>query len=395
MNAQLSLEKVNTPAAWYGAELQRQPETWTYVLNDAEIGELFDASRKFKDSGIPIGKISPESFRLSKLSPFLDALADTLKHGMGFQLISGLPIDDCTPLDRAQIFCGIGSYIGKARSQNAAGHLLGHVRDTGADIKDPKVRIYQTTERQTFHTDSSDVVGLLCINEAKEGGDSMLASSMTAYNELLDRRPDLLAVLFDPIATDRRGEVPEGEKPYFTIPVYNRFEGFLTCIYQRNYIDSAKRFEDAPKLSDEQIEALDLLDTIVNEPEVNLRMRLKPGDMQFVYNHTMLHEQAIYQHDGRQYQVEKLDFDNRKAFVRSVKPDYYTTAETHTNLSVTQTDESTSVRFSENIEGSWSLGEVCVVDKVVGFKKIRFQTHENVGFGEVINDRLKRASKYK
>ena len=122
----------------------------------------------------------------------------------------------------------------------------------------------------------------------------MLASSMTAYNELLDRRPDLLEVLFDPIATDRRGEVPEGEKPYFTIPVFNKFAGFLTCIYQRNYIDSAKRSADAPKLSDKQVEALDLLDEIVNKPEVHLCMRLKPGDMQFVYNHTMLHDRTAF-----------------------------------------------------------------------------------------------------
>ena len=185
---------------------------------------------------------------------------------------------------------------------------MGHVRDTGADIKDPKVRIYQTTERQTFHTDSSDVVGLLCINEAKEGGDSMLASSMTAYNELLKRRPDLLEVLFDPIATDRRGEIPEGQKPYFTIPVYNKFDGFLTCIYQRNYIDSAKRFKDAPKLSHQQVEALDLLDEIVNKPEVNLRMRLKPGDMQFVYNHTMLHDRTAF--------VDWPDQDRRRHLLR-------------------------------------------------------------------------------
>ena len=107
MNAKLSLQKINSPAVWYGAELQRYPETWTYDLNEGEISELFDASRRFADSGIPIGKISPESFRLSKLNPFLDALADTLKHGIGFQLISGLPMDDCTPLDRAQIFLSL------------------------------------------------------------------------------------------------------------------------------------------------------------------------------------------------------------------------------------------------------------------------------------------------
>ena len=66
MNAKLSLQKINSPAVWYGAELQRNPETWTYDLNEGEISELFDASRRFADSGIPIGKISPESFRLSK-----------------------------------------------------------------------------------------------------------------------------------------------------------------------------------------------------------------------------------------------------------------------------------------------------------------------------------------
>ena len=54
----------------------------------------------------------------------------------------------------------------------------------------------------------------------------------------------------------------------------------------------------------------------------------------------MLHEQAIYQHDGRQYQVERLDFDNRKAYVQRINPDYFTTAQTHTNITVTQCDES-------------------------------------------------------
>ena len=138
----------------------------------------------------------------------------------------------------ATIFCGIGSHLGSARSQNAAGHLLGHVRDIGADVNNPNTRIYQTTARQSFHTDSCDVVGLLCLKEAKEGGDSMLASSVTAYNEIAKRRPDLVPALFEPVATDRRGEVPEGQDPFFMIPVFTWHEGYLTCIYQRNYINS-------------------------------------------------------------------------------------------------------------------------------------------------------------
>ena len=190
----------------------------------------------------------------------------------------------------ATIFCGVGAHIGGARSQNAQGHVLGHVRDTGANAADPKTRIYQTAERQTFHTDSADVVGLLCLRDALEGGESLLVSTLTIYNEMRRRRPDLARLLFDPIATDRRGEVPEGQKPYFEIPVLNWHAGQLTGIYQRQYIDSAQRFPDAMRLTPAHVEALDLFDSLANDPRLNLAMRLEPGDMQFVYNHSLLHD---------------------------------------------------------------------------------------------------------
>lgn len=76
--------------------------------------------------------------------------------------------------------------------------------------KVPNTRIYQTSERQTFHTDSAHVVGLLCIREDREGGRSLLVSAETIYNRMRELRPDLLEKLFDRIATDRSGEVPEG-----------------------------------------------------------------------------------------------------------------------------------------------------------------------------------------
>jgi alpha-ketoglutarate-dependent taurine dioxygenase len=104
------------------------------------------------------------------------------------------------------------------------------------------------------------------------------------------RRPDLVPLLFDPIATDRRGEIPEGQKPYFEIPVLNWHRGHLTGMYQRQYIDSAQRFPDAMRLTDRHVEALDLFDSLANDPKLHLVMRLKPGDLQFVYNHSMLHD---------------------------------------------------------------------------------------------------------
>ncbi len=166
------------------------------------------------------------------------------------------------------------------------------MRDLGAKGSDSNVRIYQTSERQTFHTDSCDVVGLICMQQAKSGGESMLVSAVSIYNAFLDRRPDLLPCLFDPIATDRRGEIPEGMKPYFEIPVFTWHRGYLNVMYQRQYIDSAQRFPDAMRLTPDHVEALNLFDELANDPGLNLAMMLAPGDMQFVHNHTLLHDRT-------------------------------------------------------------------------------------------------------
>jgi len=167
------------------------------------------------------------------------------------------------------------------------------------------VRIYQTNERQTYHTDSCDVVALLCLKTAKSGGLSTLVSSTTIFNEMRKRRPDLLALLFEPLATDRRGEVPSGMKPWFEIPVFSWHAGHLTAIYQRQYIDSAQRLDGAPRLSPAKIEALNLFDDLANEPALNLHMEFRPGDMQFVHNHTLLHDRTGFEdwpeHDNRRH----------------------------------------------------------------------------------------------
>lgn len=212
--------------------------------------------------------------------------------GRGFVLLSGLPVHDLDERTTAGVFLLLGGLIGLPRSQNADGHLLGHVRDVGKSLDDPTSRIYQTNRRQTFHTDSTDVVGLLCLQTAASGGQSLLASAGAVYREFHRRRPDLAPVLFDVVATDRRGEQPPGMLPWFEIPVLSWFDNHLTVLYQRQYIDSAARFPDAPALRAEQVEALDLFDDIVNEPDMHLSMDLEVGDIQFVHNHSLLHDRT-------------------------------------------------------------------------------------------------------
>ena len=286
--------EIEDASAWYGPDLARNTD-WIEHLSEAEIAEVETAVKHLEDPSLDLTSITSDDFPLPILAPRLRGILDEVLNGRGFVLIRSLPVDRLTRRQAAIAFLGIGVHLGSLRMQNAAGHLLGHVRDLGRSSEDPNTRIYQTRERQTFHTDSADVVGLLCLRAAKSGGLSSLVSSTTIFNEMRRRRPDLLAVLLEPIETDRRGEVPAGGKPYFSIPVFNSHDGLVSAIYQRQYIESARRFDGVVTLSEIQIEALDLLDELANDPKLNLMMALEPGDIQLVHNHTILHDRTAFE----------------------------------------------------------------------------------------------------
>ena len=286
------LTPIEGPQAWLGPDLAADPARWMIALEAEDIADLVQAGEGLVRAGVPLDRVRRDDFALGRFAEYLAGLRSRLLHGLGFEVLRGLPTEGLRPEVSAAIFAGVGAHLGSARSQNAAGDILGHVRDTGADAGNPDTRIYQTAARQTFHTDSSDVVGLMCLKTARSGGDSLLVSAISIFNRMLAERPDLLPRLFDPIATDRRGEVPPGAKPYMEIPPLSWHEGQLTVFYQRQYIDSAQRFEAAMRLSADHVAALDLFDACANDPALHLAMRLEPGDMQFVYNHTQLHDRT-------------------------------------------------------------------------------------------------------
>ncbi|MGH6623617.1 MAG: TauD/TfdA family dioxygenase [Burkholderiaceae bacterium] len=287
------------PPEQSGASAWRSPplaasDQWIVNLSPGNVDELVRATNAVIARDFDPARLTALNFPLPTLAAELDSLRDELLHGRGFALLRGLPIGRFTRREVATLFIGLGAHLGRARSQNAKGHLLGHVCDLGLASSDPNVRIYQTHERQTFHTDSCDVVGLLCLREARSGGDSLLVSAAAIFNEMRARRPDLLARLLLPMAHDRRGEVPAGMKPWFELPVFIWHAGELTVFYQRQYIDSAQRFPDAPQLTGDDVEALDLFDALANDPQLHLTMRLAPGDIQFVHNHTLLHDRTAF-----------------------------------------------------------------------------------------------------
>ncbi len=287
-------QPIEGPAAWYGADLTGSTE-WMYHLSRCEVDEVDAAVATVLDGETEIVDVHRDDFPLPTLGPALSRIQEEVVNGRGFVLIKGLPVLRYSMQEAATAAWGIATYLGEAVPQNAKGHLLGHVKNIGHDPHNPLHRIYATNYRQPFHTDSCDVVGLVCLRPAKSGGLSSIASSVTIYNEMLERRPDLVEQLTRPFYVDRKGEVPQGKKDYYRMPVFNHYSGHLITIYARDFIEAAQRHREVPRLTARQLEALDMVDALVASDRVRLNMKLEPGDIQVLHNHQVLHARTSYE----------------------------------------------------------------------------------------------------
>ena len=295
MTPPLSPGIIGGPAAWKGPALQTRPD-WIKHFSNQELDELKLAVRVHQDSGRDMGAINATTFKLPTLAPTLALIKQELLQGRGFVVMRGLDVASLTIEEAAIAYLGLGAHLGSFRSQNAKGHLLGHVRDLGLNIKNPNVRYYQTNRALDYHTDSCDVVGLLCLRAAKTGGYSRLVSSVSLHDAFFERRPALWRALFNAFPTDRRGEIPPGMQPWFDMPIFHWFEGQLTTIYVGQYIRSAQAlFPQARRLTDLELEAIAVLDQWADDDEFALGMEFLPGDIQFVHNHQILHSRTDFE----------------------------------------------------------------------------------------------------
>jgi hypothetical protein len=196
---------------------------------------------------------------------------------------------------------GLGTCLGYFVSQNGLGHVLGHVKDTGADpTQIDKVRIYRTTARQFFHADDCDIVGLLCIAKSLEGGESDIVSVHNVFNTLQREHPDVVETLTQPIwYFDRKGEVSAGQDQYTRQPVFY-LENTTTNprVYTKwdpYYIKSLTRLSSIgviPPLSPAQEKAAQILEETCQR--LALHMILDIGDIQFLSNAHILHSRTAY-----------------------------------------------------------------------------------------------------
>ena len=284
-------------AAWRPADIA-DPAEWTVVLTDAERAEIVQAVDAAQAAVVTVTTVDAVSFPLPTLSGRMEEWSALLNDGRGFLLLRRFPVDLLDDAGTELAYIGFGTHLGTPVGQDADATLLGHVRDEGVERTHPGIRFYRTKERQDFHADGADLVGLLCLHRARRGGESRIVSSAAVYNEILERRPDLTEVLYATFPWDRNDEQSPGEDPYFEMPVFNDIAGTPRVFYIGWYIRDAQRHPEAPRLTDAQTEAMELLEAIANDPAFYLEMDFQPGDVQLLNNARILHAREAYEdHD--------------------------------------------------------------------------------------------------
>jgi hypothetical protein len=282
------------PSAWTAAQM-RTREDWIVRLDEQDNAELLAALAYAKARGMGIPMLTSADFPLPRLAARVRALRDEIVNGRGFVLVRGFRLEELPASDAALVYWGIGSHMGRGCAQNAQGDMLGHVTDIGQNfLTNPNARGYQSRLMLPFHNDTQDIVGLMCLSTARSGGESRIVSSTAIHNVILERRPDLIDTMYEPFPMDRRGEAAPGRKPWYFGPLFEPVGGRLFCRYNRTYIESSMRFEELPRLTTQQIEVLDLVDALCEDPDMSLTMELMKGDMQFISNYTVLHSRTAY-----------------------------------------------------------------------------------------------------
>jgi TfdA family taurine catabolism dioxygenase TauD len=310
------VQPVHGESAWTGPEMGSHRD-WVHELSSAEIADLDRAVAHARSTGRSLAQLTRDDFPIGMLAQSVDRWLDALDTGRGFVLVRGVPVERYGEEDSSLAYWGLGLHLGRAVSQNAAGDLLGHVRDAGLTRRDPTVRLYRTRENLGFHCDGSDIVGLLCLRPAKSGGTSRIVSSVAIYNEIVRRRPDLVPALYQPFPFDRNGEEGPGEPPYFQVPICREADGRLRTFYIGWYIRDSQRHPQAPRLSRAQSEVIDLIDEIASDPAIHLDMDFRPGDIQWLKNAAILHartEFEDYAEPDRKRHLLRLWLTSRRAF---------------------------------------------------------------------------------
>ncbi len=293
----IELHELEPAAEWRSADVA-EPEAWTLRLSARDHTELDAALATAKAKSSDPLELERDDFPLDGLAAKLDGVVDVLLNGRGFARIAALDTERYGDDDLTLLYWGIGLHLGEPWAQNKYGHVLGDVTDQGKTIDDPTVRGNELGGiALDYHTDGSDLVGLLCLRTARAGGLSCVANAVAIHNQLVRESPDLAAALYEPLPYDSRGEQADGAPAFYSVPGFTEHGGRLFVRFIPQYILASQRHPEAPRLSPTAREAIARVSALANDPDFNVYMDLQPGEMQFINNFHVLHGRTAYEDD--------------------------------------------------------------------------------------------------
>ncbi len=290
----ITAKPITGPAAWRGDALIKTQD-WLYFLSDAQRTELERLGTQFVEDDPDLRTVTAAQYPVPGFSEALASWGRDIDQGRGFVVVRGLRPHLYSDALSAAIFYILGLHMGEPMQQNQMGDLLDHVYATSdKTMDDPTARSSKVRDKLVFHSDSSDVVALMCLRPSKSGGASLLVSGAQIYNEILQRRPDLAPLLYEPFHWDWRRQDPDAPSNTYTSPMISLVDGVFSMYAGATYIFTAQEYPGVPKLTPEQIEVIKLFDEITYEPGMAIATDFQEGDIQWLSNYAALHSRETF-----------------------------------------------------------------------------------------------------
>jgi hypothetical protein len=258
-----------------------------HELTDEQRREILAVARRYDPSPATLGAIA-FARELPSLRPLMEGVRTALLTGRGVALLRGVPVEHMSEAQCSVAYWALGSFLGYGVAQSSAGDLIGYVRDV-----DHKVRSYLNRSALKFHGDLADLVGLMCVRKAMSGGQSLIASSLAIYNEMVDHHPEYLDALAPGFHWSRNDEQAPGEPPFSAlIPVFTVVDGEVSCRFSGSMIRRGA-LARGDRLSEVQEAALAFIEQAAER--LAYATYLEPGEIQFLNNFTVLHSRTAFQ----------------------------------------------------------------------------------------------------
>lgn len=296
--SQMLTDGISDERAWRTSTID-DATAWYYPLSEDCLSSFKRTVRDAQRNSRPITEIAgPDRFS-NGCGECLQPALDALNSGRGFAIIERVPIEQEAVEDALSIYWLISQFLGYPMEQNIEGTLLYDVRDTGQNVAQG-ARFSVTNAESSFHNDNSfgeslpDLVGLLCLQRAKSGGQSQLVSGYALHNELLENHPNTLETLYQLFCFDRRGQFKAGESSTSQFPIFQWNEGELIVRYLYYYIQVGH--ERAGKaLAANQKEALEVVEKLLRRADFRVEFNLQPGQILFTNNRWILHNRTAFE----------------------------------------------------------------------------------------------------